>query len=201
MTLSSLFPLKRWLKILPLLLSLGLLSACAMTMADQPRYEPLEASRFFADGASARPRVADTVARGQLHLGTHLTTGRVDGRFVDAFPFDVTLQTLQRGEERFEIFCTPCHGLLGDGTGIVTQYGMPQPDSFHTPDLRDQPAGYYFAIITDGTRVMPGYASRIGLEDRWAIVAYIRALQLSQNADPNLIPPAELPKLEQGKSR
>lgn len=176
-----------------LLLAAALLSACAMTLEDQPRYEAQEASRFFADGAASRPRLADTVARGELRLDPLLTTGQVGGQFIDSFPFTVTQTILERGQQRFDIFCAPCHGLAGDGQGVITAYGMPQPDSFHLPELRDRPAGYYFAIITDGTRVMPSYASRIAIEDRWAIVAYIRALQLSQNTDASQITPGKLP--------
>ncbi|MFZ1757132.1 MAG: cytochrome c, partial [Caldilineaceae bacterium] len=107
--------------------------------------------------------------------------------------FTVTQTILERGQQRFEIFCAPCHGLTGDGTGVITEYGMPQPDSFHLPDLREREAGYYFAIITDGTRVMPSYAARVPVEDRWAIVAYIRALQLSQNVNATEIPAEKLP--------
>lgn len=170
-------------------LAVGLLTGCRLTMADQPRYEPLEASAFFADGASARPRVADTVARGHLPQADHLTTGRIDGQVVDSFPFTVTVVVLERGQERYDIFCTPCHGLAGDGTGIVVDYGMPQPTSFHDPDLRTEAAGYYFTVITNGTRIMPAYGDRIPPADRWAIIAYIRALQLSQHAEATALPP------------
>ena len=185
--------LNRFWRTALLLLTAALLAACAMTLDDQPRFESQEASRFFADGAASRPRVADTVARGELRLDPVLTTGQVGGQFVDSFPFTVTQTILERGQQRFDIFCAPCHGLTGDGQGVITEYGMPQPDSFHLPDLREREAGYYFAIITDGTRVMPSYAARIPLEDRWAIVAYIRALQLSQNMDASQIAPGKLP--------
>ena len=180
-----------------LLFCLGVMASCTLDMHDQPRYEPFEESNFFADKASVRPRVADTVARGQAHLDEQLYTGRINGDFAQTFPFTVTLATLARGEERYNIFCTPCHGLVGDGHGIITQYGMKVPPSFHDPDLRDQPPGYYFDIITGGTRVMPSYAARIPPADRWAIIAYIRALQLSQNADVKQLPADELPKLGQ----
>jgi len=169
-------------------LALGLLTGCRLTMADQPRYEPLEASTFFADGASARPRVADTVARSEFPQDEQLTTGRIDGQVADSFPFTITTAVLERGQERYAIFCTPCHGLAGDGTGIVVDYGMPQPTSFHDPDLRAEPAGYYFTVITNGTRIMPAYGSRIPPADRWAIIAYIRALQLSQYAEAEQLP-------------
>ena len=176
-----------------LVILLLLLGGCALTMEDQRRFESQEASVFFADGASSRPRIPDTVARGELRLDPLLLTGQVGGQFVDSFPFTITQTILERGQERFDIFCAPCHGLAGDGQGVITEYGMPNPDSFHLPDLREQPAGYYFAIISDGTRVMPSYAARIPLEDRWAIVAYIRALQLSQNVDADEVPAGQLP--------
>jgi mono/diheme cytochrome c family protein len=180
-----------------LLLSLALATlSCTLSMRDQPRYEPFEESTLFADRASVRPRIADTVARGQLHLDEHLYAGRVNGDFAETFPFTVTLATLERGQERYNIFCSPCHDLVGSGHGIVTEYGMEAPPSFHDPDLRDEPAGYYFTIITEGTRVMPSYGERIPPEDRWAIIAYIRALQLSQNADTSQLPPDVLPELE-----
>jgi hypothetical protein len=186
---------------LGLLLSLTLLAGCVFSMADQPRYEPFEEDDFFADHSSSRPQVEGTVARGRLDQDAHLTSGRVDGEFVASFPFTVTVETLERGRERYDIFCSPCHGLVGDGQGIVTEYGMREPTSFHDPELRAEPEGYYFSLITGGTRVMPSYGERIPPEDRWAIVAYIRALQLSQNADVSQLPPdelpAELPTLEQ----
>jgi mono/diheme cytochrome c family protein len=165
-------------------------------MRDQPRVEAFDQSAFFEDRLSARPRPADTVARGQLQLDNHLYTGRANGQFAQTFPFTVTLQVLQRGQERYNIFCSPCHGLVGDGQGIIPEYGLRRPDSFHTPELHEQPPGYYFDLISRGTRVMPSYASRIRPEDRWAIIAYIRALQLSQNADLSQVPPQEIPNLE-----
>lgn len=176
---------------------LALTASCRLDMREQPRVDPLEQSNFFADKASARPRVPDTVARGQLDLDEQLYTGRINGEFAPTFPFSVTQTTLERGQARYAIFCAPCHGLAGDGKGVVTQYGMTEPPSFHDPDLRDQTPGYFFDIITTGTRIMPSYAARIPPEDRWAIIAYIRALQLSQNATTTQVPTEELPKLEQ----
>lgn len=194
------FTKSQTLLIIGLFLCLGFVAGCRLDMRDQPRYEPLEESAFFADKASARPRVADTVARGQLHLDDQLYTGRVNGQVADSFPFTVTTEILERGQQRYDIFCTPCHGLVGDGKGIVTEYGMPVPPSFHEPDLRAETTGYYFTIITNGTRVMPSYATRIHPEDRWAIIAYIRALQLSQNADPSQLSAEELPQLDQSEA-
>lgn len=190
------FTLHRTLTFIGLLVCLGIVAGCTLDMREQPRYDPLEPSPFFADGASARPRVADTVARGQLHLDDHLYTGRIDNRFAQTFPFTVTLQTLERGQERYDIFCAPCHGLVGNGDGIITEYGLRRPNSFHDPEVAAQPPGYYFAIITNGTRIMPRYAARIAPADRWAIVAYIRALQLSQHVDVSQLAPEDLAELE-----
>jgi hypothetical protein len=185
----------RIIKSLWLIIGLGLLAGCALDMRDQPRYEAFEESAFFEDQASVRPLVADTIPRGQLHLDDHLYTGRVNNEFAQTFPFEVTLETLERGQERYNIFCAPCHSQVGDGESVVVEYGMRQPPSFHTQELRDQPPGYYFDLISRGTRVMPAYESRITPEDRWAIIAYIRALQLSQNADLSDVPPSEISNL------
>lgn len=183
-----------YLIIVPALVAL--LAACRLEMRTQPRAEPFEASGFFADGAVLRPVVADTVARGQLREDEQLYTGRVNGQIANSFPFTPTLEVIERGQERYDIFCTPCHGLTGDGQGIVTQYGMPEATSFHDPALRDESTGYYFTVITNGTRVMPSYAARIPVEDRWAIIAYIRALQLSQNLNADQLSADDLPQLE-----
>lgn len=174
---------------------LALLAGCRLDMRDQPRVDPLAQSSFFADQLSARPPVPDTVARGQLDADEHLYTGRLNGEYAATFPFTITQPILERGQQRYAIFCAPCHSLTGDGKGVVTQYGMPEPPSLHSADLRDEPPGYYFDIITAGTRVMPSYAARIPPADRWAIIAYIRALQLSQNADPSQVPADALNKL------
>jgi hypothetical protein len=187
---------RHFLPLIGILFCLAVAVGCTLDMRDQPRYEPFEESAVFADGASARPRIADTVARGHLRLNEHLYTGRVNSQFMDTFPFTVTVATLERGRERYDIFCAPCHGLVGDGNGIIAEYGMEAPPSFHDPDLRESSAGYYFTIMTNGTRVMPSYAARIPVEDRWAIVAYIRALQLSQNADVSQLSADELSQLD-----
>ncbi|MFN8488805.1 MAG: cytochrome c [Caldilineaceae bacterium] len=193
----TIFTRFRIFTLIGLLFGLALTASCSLSMESQPRYEPFEESNFFADKASVRPRVADTVARGHAHLDEQLDTGRINGDFAPTFPFTITTAIIERGQQRYTIFCTPCHGAVGDGHGIVTQYGMKPPPSFHSPDLRDEPPGYYFDIITNGTRVMPSYAARIAPADRWAIIAYIRALQLSQNADVKQLPASELPKLGQ----
>jgi hypothetical protein len=151
-------------------------------MYDQPRYEPLEQSTFFADGRSARPLEPNTVARGQLRTDEHLTTGKTGGAHAETFPFLISRETLMRGQERYNIFCSPCHDRVGRGQGMVVHRGFARPASFHGERLRQAPAGYFFDAITNGFGVMPSYASQITVEDRWAIVAYIRALQLSQRA-------------------
>ena len=181
-----------------LIFSVAIITGCALNMRDQPRYDSFEESAFFEDRLSARPHIPDTVARGQLRIDEHLYTGQTFGNdFAPTFPFTVTMEVLERGQERYNIFCTPCHGITGDGQGIVVEYGMREPTSFHDAELRERPPGYYFDLITRGTRVMPSYASRIPPEDRWAIIAYIRALQLSQNADLSTVPPEEVPNLEE----
>jgi len=189
--------LKLLAKVMWLVAGLSLVAGCDLTMRDQPRYDSFEKSSFFEDNSSARPPVADTVARGRLRTDEHLYSGRVNNRFAPTFPFTVTLAVLERGRERYDIFCSPCHGLAGDGQGIIVDYGLREPPSFHDPELKDEPPGYYFDLISRGTRVMPSYAARIRPEDRWAIVAYIRALQLSQNADLSQVPPQEIPNLDQ----
>ena len=160
---------------------------CRSEMYDQPRFEPYEASDFFDDGASARPLVAGTVPRRDLREQGRssdelFTTGKKAGLLVDSLPFPVDGAVLERGQDRFRIFCTPCHGELGDGRGMIVQRGFNPPPSFHTEELRKKPVGHYFDVMTRGFGTMYSYASRISARDRWAIAAYIRALQLSQHA-------------------
>jgi len=157
-------------------------SSCKQQMADQPRPKPLAQSRFFADERSARPQVEGTVARGQLEADEHFYRAQSGGHTVDSFPFAVTLTTLRRGEERFNIFCAPCHDRVGNGQGMIVRRGFRAPPSLHIDRLRQAPAGYFFTVISRGFGAMPDYAEQIAAEDRWAIVAYIRALQLSQHA-------------------
>ncbi len=158
------------------------LEALRQAMYDQPKYEPFEASAFFRDGRSARPRVVGTVARGQLRIDEHFYTGRVGQELVTTFPFPVTREVLARGQERYDIFCTPCHDRAGAGQGMVVKRGFRAPPSLHIDRLRAESVGHFFDVITNGNGAMYSYASRIAPEDRWAIVAYIRALQLSQHA-------------------
>jgi mono/diheme cytochrome c family protein len=162
---------------------LGLaLAGCRQDMHDQPKYKPYRESDFFGDRRSARPQVEGTVARGMLHEDTHLYAGKVDGALAETFPFPVTAAVLQRGRERYGIYCTPCHGLAGYGDGMVVTRGYRKPSSFHVDRLRGERPGYFYDVITNGFGAMPDYAAQIPVEDRWAIVGYVRALQLSQNA-------------------
>ena len=179
------------------LLALAALAAtgCRQDMHDQPRYEAFEASDTFADGRSARPPIAGTVARGQLRDDELFETGRTADGFSDAFPFPVTVEVMDRGEQRYEIYCTPCHGRTGAGDGMIVQRGLRRPPSFHIDRLRNERHGYLYDVITRGFGAMPDYAAQISVRDRWAIVAYLRALQLSQNARLADVPLAERPEL------
>ncbi len=164
-------------------------------MANEGRLKPLEASEFFEDGMTARQPVEGTVARGQLFNDDHLYRGMVDGALAETFPFEVTADVLERGRERYEIFCTPCHDQIGTGNGIVVQRGFRRPSSFHVDALRAAPAGHFYDVMTNGFGTMPSYAAQVPVEDRWAIVAYIRALQLAQNATDADLGPQDLEQL------
>ena len=167
---------------LVVILGLPLLAGCRQDMHDQPKYKALAESGFFSDGRASRPLVPGTVARGQLRGNPHLYQGRVDGKFADSFPFPITKQILERGQDRYNIYCTPCHDHLGNGQGMVVQRGLRAPPSYHMDRLRQSPVGYFYDVITNGFGAMQDYSSQISVPDRWAIVAYIRALQLSQHA-------------------
>jgi len=142
----------------------------------------MQSSTFFDDGRSERPVVPGTVARGQLRTDEAFYTGKLNGVEVDTFPFPITREVLARGQERYNIYCTPCHDRLGDGQGMIVQRGFPPPPSYHIDRLRQAPVGHFFSVMTNGYGTMYSYASRVTPEDRWAIAAYIRALQLSQDA-------------------
>jgi len=176
-----------------------LASGCRLDMHVQPKYLPYEPSEFFSDGRSARQPVPGTVARGQLRIDEHLYTGKVDGKVVDTFPFPITANDILRGQERYNIYCTPCHDYTGSGRGMIVQRGFPQPPSYHIDRLRQAPVGHFFDVMTNGFGAMYSYASRISPEDRWRIAAYIRALQLSEHAKIEDVPEAERPKLESQK--
>ena len=171
--------LTRWCCIL--LFAVGL-AACQQQMADQPRYEPLSKSDFFDDERSARPLVEGTVARGHLDADPVFYTGKKDGKAVERLPFPVAKGVLERGRERYDIFCSPCHDRVGTGQGMIVRRGFRPPPSFHIDRLRKAPVGTFFDHITHGIGAMPDYVEQIPPRDRWAIIAYIRALQLSQNA-------------------
>jgi mono/diheme cytochrome c family protein len=157
-------------------------------MHDQPKYKALRATTFFRDGSSARPLVEGTVARGTLQEDEAFFTGKVGAALVKELPFAVDQAVLDRGQDRYAIFCTPCHDATGSGRGMVVQRGYRQPPSFHDDRLRAADAGHFFDVMTNGFGAMPDYRTVIAPRDRWAIVAYIRALQLSQRAAPADIP-------------
>ena len=184
----SLLPVARCL--LPLFLS-----ACQQQMADQPRHDPLEPSACFADGQSARALVEHTVPSGALRDDDHLYDGMSGGAPATTFPFPVTAEVLQRGRERYDIFCSPCHNRTGYGDGMIVRRGFTRPASFHMQRLREVPPGFIFAVISNGFGAMPSYRQQITPEDRWAIIGYIRALQASQNARVDDLPPAAREKL------
>ena len=159
-------------------------------MHDQPKLQPMERSDFFSDGRASRPPVDGAVARGELRDDKHLYTGFVDGELAEAFPFAVTREVVDRGHQRFDIFCSPCHGRIGDGQGIVVQRGFQRPPSYHIERLRQAPAGHFYNVIANGKGRMYSFNDRIQPNDRWAIVAYIRALQVSQNVGVDDLPDA-----------
>jgi mono/diheme cytochrome c family protein len=165
-----------------------ILTACRQDMHNQPRYKPLAGSDFFADGRSARPMVEGTVARGHLRIDEARYTGKLDGEDVDQFPIPIAKEDIERGEGRFNVYCTPCHGRLGDGNGMVVLRGFRQPPSYYSERLVNAPVGHFFDVISNGYGAMPSYASRVQSDDRWRIVAYIRALQLSESASLNDVP-------------
>jgi mono/diheme cytochrome c family protein len=176
--------------------ALAILAGCGQNMRDQSKLEPFEASAFFPAGQSARPLADGVVARGQLHDDELLYSGKIGGELADTFPFTVTTALLERGQLRFNIYCAPCHGALGDGEGMIVQRGFTHPPSFHDERLRQAPAGHFFDVITNGFGGMYSYASRVAPEDRWAIIAYIRALQLSQHASLDDLPPDQRGQLK-----
>jgi mono/diheme cytochrome c family protein len=178
-----------------LCIAILLSGACRQKMANQPRYDPLEASDFFEDGMAARPRLAGTVARGEVGQDPYFETGKINNQPGDGFPFAVTRDVMERGHERFDIYCSECHGRLGDGNGMIPARGFRRPPSFHTLTLRTAKTGHFFDVMTNGFGAMPPYRTMIPPEDRWAIVAYIRALQLSQSATMNDVPVADQAKV------
>jgi mono/diheme cytochrome c family protein len=170
------------------LLAVMSLAACRQDMHDAPRYEAYEASASFTDGRASRSAPTGTVARGWLREDEALYTGKINGQPVEAVPFAITHADLKRGQERFNIYCSPCHGRLGDGNGMVVQRGLRQAASYHQDRLRQERIGYFYDVITNGFGAMQGYAEQVPVRDRWLIASYVRALQFSQNASVNDVP-------------
>jgi mono/diheme cytochrome c family protein len=175
-----------------------LLAGCRQDMHDQPRYKPLAATDFFGDGRSARPEVEGTVPRGHLRLDSARYTGKVNNEDVDYFPFNISRADVDRGQARFNIYCSPCHSRIGDGNGMVVRRGFRQAASYHTEKLIKAPVGHFFDVMTNGFGAMPSYASRVAPDDRWRIAAYIRVLQLSQNATLEDVPPDQRDEIDKG---
>jgi hypothetical protein len=176
-------------------------AGCRQDMHDGPRFTPLQQSDFFPDKRSSRPLVEGTVARGQLRDNDIFYTGMTAPNApVQLIPMTVTRETIERGHDRFNVYCSPCHGRTGEGTGMIVQRGYKQPPSLHDPRLRASGAGYFYDVMTRGFGQMPDYAAQIAPQDRWAVVAYIRALQLSQHATVADVPDADRGKLEAGQS-
>lgn len=173
------------------------LAGCRQDMHNQPKYIPLRDSEFFKDGSSARPLPEDTVARGTLEDDSSFYTGKNGTAEVDALPFPLTQQVLDRGEDRFNIYCAPCHDRNGTGNGMIVRRGYRQPPSYHIDRLRQAPLGHFFDVMTNGFGAMPDYRAQIAARDRWAIAAYIRALQYSQNAAVADLTPDDRQKLSQ----
>ncbi len=163
------------------LLSLGAvaLTGCRTDMQDQPKYKPLAESDFFADHRSARPQVEGTVARGHLRIDQARYTGRVNNNDIDYFPIAITADDVRRGQQRFDVYCAPCHGRIGDGQGLVVKRGFLAPPSYYTAKLMSSPVGHFFDVISNGFGAMRSYGARVAPDDRWRIAAYIRALQYS----------------------
>ncbi len=184
------------------LLGLVVLAGCRQDMHDQPKFIPFRQSDFYPDLRSERTPVEGTVARGDLREDAYFYTGKIGNNPGDYMPFPVTREVLERGHQRFNIYCAPCHSRLGDGNGMIVQRGYRQPPSYHIDRLRKAPLGYFFDVMTNGFGAMPDYASQIPPRDRWTIVAYIRALQLSQNATKADVPqgqaiPSAAPEFEE----
>lgn len=182
---------------LALVLSAVVLSGCDLSMRDQPRYNPLEKSPFFEDGKAARPLVEGTVPRGSLRDNDFYYTGKLNGADAAEYPFPITEEVLHRGRERYNIYCSVCHDQRGLGQGMVVQRGFKQPPSFHIERLQNAAPGYFFGVMTNGFGAMSDYSAQVSVHDRWAIAAYIKALQLSQNASAADLTEEDKKQLEQ----
>jgi len=193
---------RRPTKLAALAVALLSLSACRQDMHDQPKFIPLRPTDFFGDGRSERPLIEGTVARGHLNDDAALYTGKgPDGKPVDEFPFPVTKDVLERGQARFNVYCAPCHDRQGEGNGMIVRRGFRRPPSYHIDRLRQVPNGYLFDVISTGIGAMQDYSAQVPVRDRWAIVAYIRALQLSHHATIEDVPPANRAQLTGGGSQ
>jgi cytochrome c553 len=170
------------LAMLGALAALMFVAGCRQDMQDEPKFFPQRGTTFYPDGRSARPQVEGTVARGQLHEDTYFYTGMVAGKEGDMMPFPVTMDVLERGQERFNIYCSACHSRVGNGEGMIVDRGYKPAGNFHDARLMTAPLGHFFNVMSNGYGAMPDYAAQLTPADRWAVAAYIRALQLSQNA-------------------
>lgn len=166
----------------------GILAGCRQDMHDQPKFIPQRGTDFYSDGRSVRPQVENTVARGQLHQDTYFYTGLQDGKEGDGMPFAVTPAVLERGQERYNIYCTPCHSRVGNGVGMIVQRGYSKAGNYHTARLEAAPLGHFFNVMTNGWGAMGDYSAQVPVADRWRIAAYIRALQLSETATSGDVP-------------
>jgi cytochrome c553 len=187
----------RGLRLVSMSLVAMVLFGCRLDMHLQPKYLPYAKTDFFNDGRSERQPVPGTVARGQLRLDELFYSGQENGVVVDKFPFPITRADLERGRERYNVYCTPCHDYTGSGRGMIVQRGFPQPPSYHIQRLRDAPAGHFYEVITNGFGAMYSYAARVEPADRWRIAAYIRVLQLSENAKIEDVPDSDRQNLTQ----
>lgn len=174
--------------------ALLLLAGCRQDMQNQPKFYPQRGTSFYIDGRSVRPQVENTVSRAQMHADTYFYTGLVGDKEGDGMPLPVTADLLARGQEQYNVYCTPCHSRVGNGNGMIVQRGYRQAGNFHTEKLRNAPLGHFYSVITNGNGAMPEYGSQVSPANRWAIVAYVRALQLSQNATEAALPAGQRPQ-------
>ncbi len=188
--------MQRWFKLgaSTALAATLLLAGCRQDMHNQPKFYPQRGTSFYVDGRSVRPQVENTVSRAQLHTNTYFYTGLAGGKEGDGMPLPVTAELLQRGQEQYNIFCTPCHSRVGNGAGMIVQRGYRPAGNFHTDRLRNAPLGHFYSVIANGYGAMPEYGSQVSPANRWAIVAYIRALQLSQSATEAALPSGQRPQ-------
>ncbi len=188
---------RRFLTTLAFVGLVAVAAGCRRDMFQQPYSKPLAPSDFFQDNHMAsRPVVQHTVARGHLDADEAFFTGKIGTNLVSSFPMPITRELLERGRERFDIYCSPCHGRTGEGNGMIVQRGFPPPPSYHIDRLRQAPVGHFFDVITQGYGIMYSYAARVEPADRWAIAAYIRALQKSRDATIEQVPPQQRAQLE-----